>query len=132
MMKKLARLKKLSKSLAELERFHRHEIARIRISIDAKCREREEYYKSAGRIADLLPGSGLLFRRVEETSQRILAMEKKHSDMRRKLLKTKAMLKVVAERMNELEARLDRRELDRSLEAHAALNVALLNQAGRS
>jgi hypothetical protein len=131
MMQKFLRLKKLSKSLAELERFQRHEIARIRIAIELKCAEREEYYRSAARIADLLPGSGLLFRRVEEASRRISVLEKRHGDMRRRLLKTKALLKLVAARMDRLEAQLDRRELDRSLESHVLLNVSLQKLARR-
>ncbi|NJM28737.1 MAG: hypothetical protein HC855_00110 [Rhizobiales bacterium] len=131
-MRNLLRRKKLSKSLGELERFQKQELERLRIEIDLNHREQEGYFACAGKMAELLPGSQSLFRRVEESRQRILALEKKHSALQGKLLKTRAMLKAAGARTDQLEAQLERRELDRSLDSIVSLEAASSGRSGHA
>ncbi|MFN0192262.1 MAG: hypothetical protein ACKVP5_09850 [Aestuariivirga sp.] len=110
--------------MGELERFQKQELERLRIEIDIAHREQEGYFACAGKMAELLPGSKSLFRRVEESRQRILVLEKKHSTVQGKLLRTRAMLKAVGARTDQMEAQLERRELDRNLDSIVSLEAA--------
>jgi hypothetical protein len=113
----LTRLRRLAKSLHDLERFQRRSIERIRIEIETLRMERQEQISTAERMLELMPGNRSFYRRLEDSKLRLIDLDRRMSVLQNRLVRTRATQRAVAARLDQLAAVQERREQERAIES---------------
>jgi hypothetical protein len=114
----LTRLRRLAKSLHDLERFQRRSIERIRIEIETLRMERQEQISTAERMLELMPGNRSFYRRLEDSKLRLIDLDRRMSVLQNRLVRTRATQRAVAARLDQLAAVQERREQERAIESY--------------
>jgi hypothetical protein len=114
----LTRLRRLAKSLHDLERFQRRSIERIRIEIETLRMERHEQISTAERMLELMPGNRSFYRRLEDSKLRLIDLDRRMSVLQNRLVRTRATQRAVAARLDQLAAVQERREQERAIESY--------------
>lgn len=114
----LLRLKRLARSLHDLERFQRRSIERIRMDIETLRRDRQEQISTAERMLELMPGNLSFYRRLDESKLRLIDLERRMSVLQKRLVRTRATQRAVLARLDQVAAMQERREQERAIESY--------------